>query len=397
MIIYVVGGGPGSNDFLTDYAQKVINSCDIVLTTDRLFYSLDITNANKKRIKITEIENFIMSECKHLDSVCIIASGDVGFYSIAKNIKNKFGDMFEVKLVSGISSLQYFTAKLGKAYDDVKIVSLHGCDKSIVPYVCYNKTVFCLTGSNKTAHDIVKELVEAGLGDVNVSIGEKLSSDSEKIVSASANGLLKDEFDNLSVMLIENINYTNPYTMLKDDDFIRSSVPMTKQCVRVVSIDMLNIQPTDIVYDIGAGTGSVSVCMAMRTTESTVYAIEKEEHAVDLIHKNIKKHKTYNIEVIEGTAPEALISLPAPDRVFIGGSKGNLAEIVRFCLEKNPKSIFVVNAVTIETLTQTVKVFKEEQIEYTIVCLNASSSHRLGNYNLMKAENPVYIIRGEKR
>ncbi len=397
MKIYVVGGGMGREDLLTDYAKGIIHSSDIVLTTDRLFENLAVSHPNKKKMKISEMDAFLLSACKTDQTVCIIASGDVGFFSIAKSIQEKWSNMCEVEFVSGISSLQYFTSKLQRSYDDIKIISLHGRNKSVVPYVCYNKTVFCLTGSNKSADQIIRELVESGLEDVFVSIGENLSSDRERIVSAAAKELLGVEFDSLSVMLIDNENYTNSNLVLRDDNFIRAKTPMTKQCVRTVSLDMLCPMPQDVVYDVGAGTGSVSVCLAMRVSESVVYAIEKDTAALDLIRQNRKKHGTYNIKVAEGSAPEILKELPAPDKVFIGGSKGNLKEIVLLCMEKNPNVVLVVNAVTLETLAQAVETFKELEMGYEVVCLNVAKADQLGSYNLMKSENPVYIIRGEKQ
>ena len=113
---------------------------------------------------------------------------------------------------------------------------------------------------------------------------------------------------------------------------------MTKEEVRTVSLSKLRLTADSVCYDVGAGTGSLSVEMALRAHQGQVWAIEKKEDAVELIHRNKLKFAADNLEIVEGLAPEALKDLPAPTHAFIGGSSGNLKEIVKLLLEKNPQS-----------------------------------------------------------
>ncbi len=388
--IYVVGAGVGCLNLLTEQAKNIIQTAQLVIANNRLVEAFAPLNKNTICAELNQLDDIIISAKE--ESICVLASGDVGFYSISKGLTERFTD---VTLINGIGSLQYFAAKLKISYDSLKIVSLHGRDTSIIPYVSYNKGVFALTGGKYLAHDIISQLVDCGLGDVDIAVGENLSLDDEKITQGTARQLKNITFSKLAVMVITNNNYVNPFTRITDDMFIRANVPMTKQDVRTLSIAMLDIQPSDIVYDIGAGTGSVAIEMCRKAFEGTVYGIEHSAEALNLISQNRLKHGAYNLNVIDGLAPEALTNLPTPQRAFIGGSQGNLDKIVELLKDKNPLIKIVINAVTLETLHFATEVLKTNGFNTNVTCLNISTSNNLGRYTMLKAQNPLFIIYGE--
>lgn len=392
-----MGVGLGEQTLLTAKARDIIKTAGIVLSTQRLSEQFCSLNANIKSMSITQIEQEIITLSGDTQGdkklIAVLASGDIGFYSIANTIKKRFsGINIDLEFISGISSLQYLTAYMQIPYDNVKVMSMHGRENNAVSFVCYNEKVFLLTGGKYKASDIIKSLVNAGLGFVTVTVGENLSDVSERIVCDTADNLLEYQFDNLAVMLIENKAFVNHHTIIKDNEFIRGKSPMTKECIRTISLAKLNIMPSDTVYDIGAGTGSVSVAMARMCYEGYVYAVEKEDCAIELIAQNKCKFGAFNVEVINAVAPDKLEDLPKPDKVFIGGSTGNLDGILDVVYAKNESAVVVVNAVTLETLSQTVNTFKSRQIKTEITCVNIANAQKLGNYNLMKSENPVYVI-----
>lgn len=394
MEVTVIGAGPGNISYYTGEAIESIRRSDIVLTSKRFIPDMERLNSNVVEMGVMDSCKYINEHCEDYVNLAVVASGDVGFYSIASTIKKNCGDNTYIRLVNGLSSYQYFMAKIGLSYENAKLVSLHGRDGSIVPYVSYNPLVFSLTGGNLKVANILGELVESGLGDLWVYIGERLSAEDERISMGKAVDLIESEYDELSVMVVHNENYVNCHNRLKDEDFIRGKSPMTKYAVRALTVDMLDINPKDVIYDIGAGTGSVSIAMAYKAYEGKVYALEKNSEAIPLIKSNIKKLGSYNVEVIESYAPEGMKHLPKPDKVFIGGSTGQLKNIIEICLEKNPFTDVVVNAVTLETIAEVTNVFKELDFETEVLCVNIANSQKLGRYNLMKAENPVYIIKG---
>ena len=396
MKVIVTGMGPGDSGLLTAEAEKTIRQADVVLTSKRLAQDLTKLNSEVKVMGVMETVDFIRLHSKERMTVCVAASGDTGFYSIASTIEKRVGSDVKLEFCCGIGSLSYFASRLKIGYEELKLVSLHGKSKSIVPYVCYNRRVFALTGGEIKAHHIVQSLVDAGLSQVMVHVGERLSLNDERIVSGRADQLRDLRFDDLSVVIVENENCTNPYRTLKDRDFIRGKSPMTKEAIRNLTVMALEIEPDDVVYDIGAGTGSVTCAMALKANCSFVWAIEKEEEAAELIEQNADKLGIRNIRLFRGTAPCGMEDFPPADKVFIGGSTGNLQQIVETTLSKNEKAVFVVTAVTLETLSETVRVFDSLNFTKEIFCANISAAQKLGKYNLMKAENPVYILKGAR-
>ena len=168
---------------------------------------------------------------------------------------------------------------------------------------------------------------------------------------------------------------------------------MTKAEVRAVSLAALDLPPDALVYDVGAGTGSVSVECALTAYDGHVWAVEKEADAAELVRQNRLKFRAENIEVAEGTAPDALEDLPAPTHAFIGGSSGNLREIIEVLLAENPDVRIVINAVTVETRTEAALAARQLGFaEYETLEVNAARSRRMGRYHMLTAQNPVAVI-----
>lgn len=397
MKINVVGGGPGSIELLTGAGISEIKSADVVLTSLRLNDEFSNLNPNIKTMGIMDtIEHLKENSSDPNLNVAVLASGDVGFYSIAATLRKHLDDGFEIELIPGISSFQYFAAKLKMGYEDWKLISMHGLDKSIVPYASYYNKTFALTGGKWDVPAIINDLARVGLGDVKIYIGERLGMQGEKITVDTPKDLIGKVFEKLSVILIENENFVNPYTLFKDEDYIRGRAPITKEHVRNLSVDALSVCPTDLVWDVGAGSGGVTCALALKAHESTVYAIEMKEEALEVLNANVKALKTYNVEIISGSAPDALLDIPVPNKVFIGGTTGRLEQILNVVLSKNPNATIVANAITLETIGAIIEVFKNKNLKTEIISATIAKSKRLGNYNMMMGENPIYIVKGER-
>ena len=191
-----------------------------------------------------------------------------------------------------------------------------------------------------------------------------------------------------------------PYKTLgiPDEQFIRDQVPMTKEEVRVVTLAKARLSEDHIIYDIGAGTGSISIEAARQASRGTVYAIEKNPLALDLIKRNKTAFEIVNVEIVAGEAPAALNNLPAPDRVIIGGSGGNLAEILALIESKTEKPIrIIVNAIVLETLFSAVQYFKESDYEVEITQVAVTKAKNISDLHMMQAQNPVFIVSAERR
>ncbi|WP_408955867.1 precorrin-6Y C5,15-methyltransferase (decarboxylating) subunit CbiT [Natroniella sp. ANB-PHB2] len=185
---------------------------------------------------------------------------------------------------------------------------------------------------------------------------------------------------------------------IPDAEFIRGGLPMTKEEVRAVAISKLRLKEDTVMYDIGAGTGSISIEAALVAKKGQIYAIEKEEEGMELIAQNMKQFGVDNIELIYGEAPEALADLPPVDRVLIGGSGGNLDQILEVVTDRlTPQGRVVVNAVTMNTLTAAYQKLEELDYHLDICNLAVTRTREVGSYQMFNGLNPVYIISGEKR
>ena len=295
----------------------------------------------------------------------------------------------------------YFSSKLQLSWDDAKIVSMHGRTQNLVAAVARNKKVFSLTGGENSPQKLCTQLCEHGLGQVQVYVGENLSYPEEKITSGTAEEISALDFPSLSVMMILNEaaqSFTATVHGLADDLFQRSKVPMTKQEVRSVSMSKLQPKATDLIYDIGAGTGSCSIELALLASQGKVWAFERNPVAVELLGKNKALFGVDNLEVIAGEALENIKAMPAPDCVFVGGSGGDLCEMLDVIYAKNSDCRIVINAITVETLAEVAAYYKEHPA-YSLEIVNVfvARSKHLGSYNLMMAQNPVYVMTALKK
>ena len=287
------------------------------------------------------------------------------------------------------------------SWDDAKIISMHGRRQNFIEAVAHNEKVFALTGGENSPQALCAKLCRFGLGGVQVYIGENLSYDNENISSMKAEEAAQKQFSSLSVMMIINKDtktLAHNVHGLNDDLFMRSKVPMTKQEIRAVSISKLMPQETDVIYDIGAGTGSCSIELALQAGRGMVYAFERNPEAVQLIEKNKELFGVENLTVIAGEASEKLEEMPVPDCVFIGGSGGNLCKMLDTIYAKNVNCRVVINAITVETLIEVVEYYKQhEAYALDIVNVFAARAKKLGAYNLMMSQNPVYIMTALKK
>ena len=200
---------------------------------------------------------------------------------------------------------------LGVSYEDAVPVSLHGRDFDIAREVRRRRKVFTLVGGDGGMQALCERLTQAGLGHVRIAVGERLSYPDEAITRGTAQELRSHTFDKLSAALIENDTPNEIVTPgLPDEAFLRNLepgklVPMTKSEVRSICLSKLRLTPNAVCWDVGAGTGSVSIEMARLCADGTVYAIEKNERALALLEKNKEAFSASNMQIIPGLAPEA--------------------------------------------------------------------------------------------
>lgn len=396
--VIVIGLGPGNPENMTLNAHHAITNADCVIGAKRTLQSVrKLCRTTYEAVDPDMISNYICTHCEYR-SFAVLMSGDSGFYSGTKRLLPKL-QKCTVEVLPGISSLSQFCSKLRVSYENVYTVSLHGRDQNIIPDVRRHGKTFVLTGGDNTAESICKTLFEAGLKNLHVSIGEKLSYPKERISCGTPEALMNGRYDNLSVMLIENDHPDMVVTHgLPDNVFLRDSgntgvIPMTKSEVRSVCLSRLALTVDSVCWDIGSGTGSVAIEMALQAHQGTVYAIEQDTEAIKLSQKNAEKLMAENINFIHGSAPEACKNLPTPSHVFIGGSSGHMKEIFEELTTRNSEIRVTATAITLESITELYHIMELPCVQDAeVLLMHTAQSKKTGTYHLMLGGNPVYIF-----
>ena len=392
--VTIVGIGPGSREAMTLEVRRAMEDADCLIGAKRMLEAgLRPNQTVFDAVSPAKIAEYINNH-PEFNRFTVAMSGDVGFFSGAKKLLLLLSGC-EVRALPGLSSLVYLCARLGTSYEDVRPVSLHGRDHDIVPDIRKYRRVFTLVGGENGMGLLCKQLTEAGLGGVKVSVGENLSYPQERISVGTAAELAEKEFSSLSVALIEN-DAADPVVThgLPDEAFQRTeSVPMTKSEVRSVCLSKLALSEHAICWDVGAGSGSVAIEMALQANSGQVFAIERKDTAVELLRENTRRFGLENLSVVPGLAPEACEDLPAPTHVFVGGSAGNMRQILDEILAKNPNARIVATAVTLESIGELTQCIKDIPFTYTeVVSMSVARDRKAGPYHLMMGQNPIFIF-----
>jgi precorrin-6Y C5,15-methyltransferase (decarboxylating) len=297
-----------------------------------------------------------------------------------------------VEILPGVSSVQHLFARLGKAWQDVRIVSAHGraIEPVIGPAISSRRSVI-LTDEVNTPAALAAALLDCGMEDCEVVVGERLGGPAERIVEGHLGQILDQTFDSLSILALfrEANAVRTPRLGLPDSMYQHSGGMITKAEARAVSISQLALAPGSIVWDIGAGCGSVGLEAASFVGNGFVYAIESERQQVIHLRQNLLRFPG-PLRIVHGEAPEALTQLPDPDAVFIGGSGGRLSDIVRLVVERlRPDGRLVANFVVLDHLHACQRLLDETGWPVTVTQVGVN---RLASHDRFEALNPIFIL-----
>lgn len=403
--VTIIGAGPGNPDLLSRAALDAIDIADVVIGAHRALAGIDVP-PDVVRCELVKTADIVaaLTDAASWQRAVVVMTGDVGLFSGARRLVEALsGDArVDVRIIPGISSASYLAARLARPWQDWRFASAHGVACDIVAEAERAGELFLVTSGGEDPSRLSGELVQAGFGDARVTVAERLSYPDERITCATASEIAGQTFDDLNVMLIEftggagsPANSRWPYASsgIPDELFIRGDVPMTKQEVRAVALAKLRLTATDTVWDVGAGTGSVSIEAALIARAGSVWAVERNATGVRLIRENADAFGCGNVHAVPGIAPEALAKLPVPDAVFVGGSAGELPSIVEAALEKNSQVRLCVPCVTVETLTEACALLSGSRFKGFEACqVSAARAEAVGSHHLMKAQNPVFLV-----
>lgn len=416
--IILSGIGMGNTDGMTREAYHAFEEAEVIFGAERMLENLPGKGIKVPYYRANDIISYLIEHPQYT-KVAAAFSGDSGFYSGAQSMKkaleeaNEKGILkSETTILPGISSVSALAARLGVSWNDAVLASIHGRRTNVVNLVRKNTKVFLLLSGKNDFEMLVNKFREAGINHVKISAGYRLSYPDEKLFTFYLDEFETKLFDlpeGVYTCLIENEDCEEQILTpgIDDEIFSRTKVPMTKNEVRVLSISRLELTKNAVVYDVGSGTGSVSIECARLSPDIFVFAIEQKEEAANLTKENaVRLGLLDQILVINKKAPEGFEELPTPTHVFIGGSSGALSDILsaiqkKLIVKENTKGKtdkaskgvrVVINAVSLETIAQITKLIQTYPVKHVqLTQIQASRAHKLGSYNLMQAQNPVLI------
>ena len=397
MNVTLIGMGSGQPENLTLQGLAALRQADLILGARRLLAVLPAGCTENRAAAYRPDEVAELLQTSGAENAVLVYSGDTGFYSGASSMMEKLEALgVRARVLPGLSSIQLLAAALGRPWQGWNLVSAHGRTCDPVAECMQGRPTFFLTGGSEDPATLCAQLAAEGFGDVQGVVGQCLGTPEEKLFRGSVKELAAGRFNSLSVLLVEAAEVLPRRAPgLPDEAFERGDVPMTKQEVRPAVLAKLAVRPEDILWDVGAGTGSVSVELALAAPRGRVYAVECRPEGCALIKANREKFRTRNLVLVEGLAPAALSDLPAPDAVFIGGSKGSLAAIVDAALDKNPDARICVSAIALESLSAAVAALTAKGRTVQVSQIAVSRARAVGGLHLMMAQNPIYLITGE--
>ena len=397
MNVTLIGMGSGQPENLTLQGLAALRQADLILGARRLLAVLPAGCTENRAAAYRPDEVAELLQTSGAENAVLVYSGDTGFYSGASSMMEKLEALgVRARVLPGLSSIQLLAAALGRPWQGWNLVSAHGRTCDPVAECMQGRPTFFLTGGSEDPATLCAQLAAEGFGDVQAVVGQCLGTPEEKLFRGSVKELAAGRFNSLSVLLVEAAEVLPRRAPgLPDEAFERGDVPMTKQEVRAAVLAKLAVRPEDILWDVGAGTGSVSVELALAAPRGRVYAVECRPEGCALIKANREKFRTRNLVLVEGLAPDALSDLPAPDAVFIGGSKGSLAAIVDAALDKNSDARICVSAIALETLSAAVAALTAKGRTVQVSQIAVSRAKAVGGLHLMMAQNPIYLITGE--
>ena len=383
--IIVAGAGTGASSQITPEAREAIDSADVIFADKRL---RSLIPAGKRVIDIMSWQK-ISEESGH---VVILVSGDPGIFSLMPTIRKH---CHNITVLPGISSLQAICSRAAETWNDAAILSGHGralSPSTLLTTAERNRITILFCDGNISPSWACEKL--AIIEDVDVVIGSCLGAENETVLKGKPKDFAGNELPSPSIILIRNNNPYIPERLhLRDKDFLREpDIVMTNESVRSVIMSRLELSPNSVFWDIGAGSGSISISAGNEFPFADIHAVERNPEAADLISRNAEKFHLHNITIHNSRALDVIGNLPKPSHVFIGGSDGEMSGILAKISAMNEAVRVVVACVTLETFTEAYEIMREWE-NFEAVQISATASKTLApSLTMMKANNPVMIL-----
>lgn len=397
--IYLVGAGMAGWEGFSAKTLEIIGSAEVLVGHQRhLDLFPDFAGTKMVLGDLSELLAFLKESEQR---VVLLASGDPTFFGISRFLLRNLPKE-RLEIFANVTSMQYAFSRIKEPWDDAIFVSVHGRGmNAAVDKIISAEKACILTDKVNTPAAIARELLSRGAEGYEAWLCEDLGLPGEKFTRTDLRGLLGTTPSELNILILIKTYEPNliryPLIGIDDEQFQTSRKLITKQEVRAVTLAKLQLQDDLTLWDIGAGSGSVSIEASNLIPHGRIFALERNPQCVGFMTENLHKFAAHNIKLIEMEAPDGLDDIPDPDRVFIGGAGGNLEEIIDVIGKRlKPEGLIVINAVTLETLTKAVEYLEDQGFSTEAVCVNISRTRKLTEYKMFEALNPVYVITASK-
>ncbi len=400
--IHVIGAGIAGQEGFTPHALELINKSELLFGAERLLGLFPDFTGEKFALDDQNLGEMVgrLQECA--GRVVVLASGDPLFFGLGRYLLRNLAEEL-IEFLPNVTSVQYAFAKIREPWDDSVFISVHDRDlKDVVDRIVANDKAAILTDGVNTPGMISRELLSRRRSGYKAYLCENLGTAAERIRVTDIKGLLELDVAPLNVLILireyeDDSHAYIPTFGIPDEEFVSIKKLITKEEVRVVTLAKLKLRHDMCLWDIGAGSGSICVEADHLLPDGRIFAIERNEECCQFIKENLQKFNTRNVVLIEGGAPDCLEELPDPDCVFIGGSGGNLWDILDTVDQRLAVGgRIVLNASTLDTLTSANEYFGNAGYQVEVVTVNIARTRPHSNYKLFEAYDPVYILTAVK-
>lgn len=396
--IKIIGIGDNGKASLLPIYTDWIRQCEVLVGGERHLQFFPEFQGEKVVVQggLSELTARLQKEDR---TTVILASGDPLFYGIGGYLATKLGN---VEIYPHLSSVQLAFSRIGEGWQDAYVTSIHGRSmKGLAQRIDGRDKIALLTDDKNSPNELAKYLLHFGMHEYRAFVAENIGGKEEKYGWYTLKEMANAEFSPLNVVILQKQGKGPVWSLgIEDEDFAQRKPDkglITKKEVRVLSLGNLNLQPDSIVWDIGTCTGSVAIEAARIARYGEVYAIEKNEGDLENCIQNMAKFRA-DLTALLGKAPQGLDAFPDPNSIFIGGTGGEMKELLHICCRRlRPEGRIVLNAATIETLYEANRTFAEEGFETQITLVQISRSKPILDMNRFEGLNPVYVITARKR
>ncbi len=394
--------------WLPPAVTSLIEEADLLAGTDRLLELFPGHRGQKLRLTtpLTAWLNEVKARQEAGLKVVILTGGDPNYFGLAKTLFTVF-DPTRVTILPGTTVVQQAFARLKVSWERTEVVSLHGREGlagfwgALYRASHYSGSGYLAvyTDSENTPSVIAKRLLGRGQHNWRMTVFEDLGTPDEHLSSWTLFDAKLRKFSPLNLVVLECLKRPAPIFLgMPEEAYVHEAGLITKREVRVVTLGLLELQPYHTLWDLGAGSGSVSIEAAALLPHGSIWAVEKSPLRSEQIAANRAYFGAGQVEIVEDDSLSAVTHLPRPDRVFIGGGGRELSAIIRAASERlAPGGLIVANVISLEALRQATTTMTELGLELSVTQIQAARSEPLGDSLYLKPLNQVWLVRGVAR